>query len=105
MRNIMTLSFLVLSFNVFANPSDGTVVEVPYPTQQSAYYGTIERVESDVKKELMDKAIAVCGTKENLAALSNVEVKISFEVIDLNKEIFEGLYPLAAASAVAHCRK
>lgn len=104
MKSIMALSFLVLSFNTFASSSDGIVIEVPYPTQQTAYYGTIARVESGIKQELTDKAIEVCGTNENVAAIANVEVKFSFEIIKKDKKTFEGLYPLAAASAVAVCR-
>jgi len=105
MKKIVALSILVLSFNSFANSNDGTTITVPYPTQQSAFYGTISQLENDIKKELTDKAIVVCGNKENLAAISDVEVKIAFDTIVINKEIFEGLYPLAAASAIAHCRK
>lgn len=105
MKKIMALSFVFLSFNAVANANEGTAIAVPYPTQQGAFYGTISQLDNDIKKELTDKAIAVCGSKENLGAISDVEVKISFDTIVIDKEIFEGLYPLAAASAIAHCRK
>lgn len=105
MKQILALSLFVLSFNVFANTSEGTAIEVPYPTQQRSFYGPISRVEKEVKKDLMDKAIAVCKTKANIAAIANVEVKVAFDLIEIDNEIFEGGYPLAAASAVVYCRQ
>ena len=102
MKNILALSLLALSFNTFAARS--APIEVPYPTHQEAYYGTIKRVESEVKSKLMEKALQFCGTKENLALVSDVEVRFSFDMIEEDNVIFEGSYPLAAATGVAHCR-
>lgn len=100
----MTLTFLALSFNSFAATSrEGTVIVVPYPTQQQAFYGRIATVEKDVKAQLMQKAVAVCGTKENISTVADVEVKISFMAIEEDNAIFVGGYPLASASAVVYC--
>lgn len=105
MKNFMALTFLVLSFNVFANSNDGTIIEIPYPASQEAYYGGISRVEKAIKEKLTNKAIAVCKTKENIAAIADVEVRISFSLIEVNDEKFEGGYPLASASAEVFCHK
>jgi hypothetical protein len=103
MKNILAISILALSFNSFANATEGTAILVPYPTHQTAYYGGISRVEADVLAELKAKAVAVCKTKENIAAIADVEAKFSFQLIEEDNELFEGGYPLASASAVVYC--
>lgn len=106
MKNFFALTFLVLSFNVFANSDEGTAIVVPYPQSQSAYYGGIDRVEKEVKEELIAKAVAVCKSKKNIAAIADVEVKVAFSLIEINDEDkFEGGYPLASASALVFCHK
>jgi hypothetical protein len=49
MKTIATVSFFILSLNVFANSNKGTIIEVPCPDQQQTFYGGIDRVEADLK--------------------------------------------------------
>jgi hypothetical protein len=103
MKNILALSILALSLNSFASATEGTVVVVPYPTQHGAYFGGIKRVEGEVLADLKAKVLAVCKTKENIAAIANVEVKVSFDLIMEDSDEFEGGYPLASATAEVFC--
>ena len=105
MKNIFAISFLVLSFNVFANSDEGTLVHIPYPETQQSYYGGFSDIDEELKTELTAKAIAICGTKENIRAVANVEVKVAFDGINIHKETFEGGYPLASLTAEVFCKK
>jgi hypothetical protein len=103
MKFIATVFTLVLSLNVFAGAPQDVPVSVPYPSQQQRFYGTIRSVESQIHSELMQKAIEVCKSKENISAIADVEVSFSFQIIEEKKTIFEGGYPLASASAKVSC--
>ncbi len=103
MKNIFALVIAALSMNTFATIPVATPINVPYPTQQERFTGTIRNVEVKLKNDLLEKAIQVCGTKENVAAISNVEVKVSFDVILIEKPLFEGMYPLGSVSALVEC--
>lgn len=101
MKKILIAAISILTMNTMA----GTIIHVPYPVQQERFYGTISRIEPQVKAALMQKAVEVCQTQENIAAISNVEAKFSFDVIELKNPLFQGSYPLASASAVVDCRQ
>jgi hypothetical protein len=101
MKKILIAAMTILTMNVQA----GTIIHVPYPSHQELFNGTISRIEPQIKAALVQKAIEVCQTQENIAAISNVEAKFSFDVIELKNPIFRGSYPLASASAVVDCRQ
>ena len=101
MKKILIAAISILTMNAMA----GTIIHVPYPVQQERFYGTISRIEPQIKAALMQKAVEVCQTQENIAAISNVEAKFSFDVIELKNPLFQGSYPLASASAVVDCRQ
>ena len=101
MKKILIAAMTILTMNAMA----GTIINVPYPAHQELFNGTIRRIEPQIKAALMQKAIEVCQTQANIAAISNVEAKFSFDVIELENPIFRGSYPLASASAVVDCRQ
>ncbi len=101
MKKILIAAMTILTMNARA----GTIIHVPYPEHQELFYGTIGRIEPQIKAALMQKAIEVCQTQENIAAISNVEAKFSLDVIELKNPIFKGSYPLGSASAVVDCRQ
>ncbi len=103
MKNFFALVIAALSMNTFASIPEGTPINVPYPTHQERFGGTIRTVELKLKSDLIQEAVEVCGTKENIAAISNVEVKVSFDVIKIEEEQFRGTYPLGAVSALVFC--
>ena len=101
MKKILIAAMTILTMNAMA----GTIINVPYPAHQELFNGTISRIEPQIKAALVQKAIEVCQTQENIAAISNVEAKFSFDVIELKNPIFRGSYPLGSASAVVDCRQ
>jgi hypothetical protein len=103
MKNFFALVIAALSMNTFASIPEGTPINVPYPSHQERFSGTIRSVELKLKSDLIQKAIEVCGTEEKIAAISNVEVKVSFDVILIEKQLFEGMYPLGSVSALVEC--
>ena len=103
MKNFYAFVITAFSMNTLASFPDGTPINVPYPDHQERFSGTILTVETKLKSDLIQKAIQVCSTKENIEAISNVEVKVSFDILQINKQHFKGSYPLAAASALVVC--
>ncbi len=103
MKFIATFFTLALSLNVFAGAPQDVPVNVPYPSQQQRFYGTIENLEGQIHSELMQKAIEVCKSKENITTIADVEVSFSFQIIEEKSTVFEGSYPLAKASAKVSC--
>lgn len=101
MKKILIAAVTILTMNAMA----GTIIHVPYPTQQDLFNGTIRRIEPQIKAALMQKAIEVCQTQANIGAISNVEAKFSFDIIELENPVFRGSYPLGSASAVVDCRQ
>lgn len=100
---ITALTLMTLSLNVFAQDPEGTIINVPMPTHHQGYYGTIGSVEKELKEELTNKAIAVCKTRKNIAAIADVEVTVAFSLIEIDETKFEGGYPLASATAEVFC--
>jgi hypothetical protein len=103
MKNFFALVIAALSMNTFASIPEGTPINVPYPTHHERFSGAIRNVETKLKSDLMEKAIEVCGTKENISVISNVEVKVSFEILKIEEPQFKGSYPLGAVSALVEC--
>ena len=103
MKNFFALVIAALSMNTFASIPEGTPINVPYPTHQERFSGRIRSVELKLKSDLIQEAVEVCGTKENIAVISNVEVKVSFDVIKIEEQNFQGSYPLGAVSALVIC--
>ena len=79
MKFIATFFTLALSLNVFAGAPEDVHVSVPQTTQQQRFYGTIENLEGQIHSELMQKAIEVCKSKENITTIEDVEVSFSFQ--------------------------
>ena len=101
MKKILIAAMTILTMNALA----GTIINVPYPSHQELFNGTIRRIEPQIKADLIQKAIEVCQAQENIAAISNVEAKFSFDVIEIENPIFKGSYPLGSASAEVYCRQ
>lgn len=106
MKVLSALSLLTLSLSSFAQQNPVTTVTVPYPTHHQRYYGGLDAVESHLRSELDKKAIAFCGTKDNVAGIADVEVKVAFSLImkDETKK-FEGGYPLGSVTAEVVCHR
>ncbi len=101
MKKILIAAISILTMNAMA----GTIIQVHYPAHQELFNGAIRRIEPQIKAALMQKAVEVCQTQENIAAIFNVQAKFSFDVIELENPIFKGSYPLGSASAEVDCRQ
>ena len=106
MKLLITFSLLTLSLASFAQQTRSTVVTVPYPSSHQRYFGGIDAVEGELRAALEEKAIEFCQTKKNVAAIADVEVKISFDLImEDETEKFEGSYPLGSVTAEVTCHQ
>lgn len=106
MKLVIALSLLTLSLTSFAQQTRSTVVTVPYPQSHQRYFGGIDAVEGQLRSALDAKAMAFCGTKENVAAIADVEVKIAFSLIMKDEpKKFEGGYPLGSVTAEVICHQ
>lgn len=100
---IFTLS-IALSQPLVAQTQTVHQIDIAYPHHQEHYTGSIRTTESELMEKLVTKASTICGSKDRIEMIENVEAKFTFSTINIDSVNFQGSYPLSSVTATIHCQ-